>query len=217
MDDENQQMCVPPAVGLAPDVVDTGLPFLEHALEHSVEAVPGGASPVGGLGILTGPLGIAVGVNEYKEGVEKGDVAKALQGGVGTLAGTASTIEGVSTIAAYGLGAGAAGESAGAIAAAAGTAAPVLAAGTVGLAAGTGMAKAADSDYTKTGAWGTNAAGTNLSAMDWGARWGTRYDQWAGNKEPSVMGGIAAGLGGMAGGISGAAQAGWNWLTGRKD
>lgn len=210
MSDDNQLVCI------APEVTDIGIKGAEEALHHSVEMVPGGASPVGAFGLLTGPLGIAIGAHEFSEGVEHGDVTKALQGGVGTLAGTASTLEGASTLAAYGLGAGAAGETAGGIAAASGAAAPVLAAGATGLAVGSAMAKAADSSYTKTGLWGQGADGQNLSAMDWGARWGTRYDQWAGNKEPSVMGGLAAGFGGIVGGGLGLGHAAANWLFGDK-
>jgi hypothetical protein len=95
----------------------------------------------------------------------------------------------------------------------AGAALPVALAGAAGAAAGYGMANLADSSYTKTGAFGTNAdTGQNQSAMDWGASWGTDYDKAHNNGDPSIIGGTLAGLGGIVGGIGGAGYGAYNWL-----
>jgi hypothetical protein len=87
-------------------------------------------------------------------------------------------------------------------------------AGLGGWMTGAGMETLADSGLTRTGFWGQDAGGHDRSAMDWGANWGTAYDEWAGNKGPSVIGGIASGLGGIVGGIAGSAQAAGKLFTG---
>ena len=194
------------AASLTPDVADMGMPLLEHAMEGSEYA-----ESLGGLGMITGPLGIAAGYHEISEGLETGDDGKVVQGGFGGAAGIASTVEGVSSIASYGLGemgmAGAA-ETAGLIGEAGAAAAPVLAAGAVGAAIGDGMAHMADSEQTKDGTWGQDDSGQNRSAMDWGASWGTDVDNWLGTKpgDASVLGGIASAAGGIVGGVAGTAQ-----------
>ena len=110
-------------------------------------------------------------------------------------------------VAAGGADAGAAG--AGAAGAAAASAALVTGAAFAGAAGGYGMAKAADSDYTKTGVWGQDATGHDQSAMNWGAGWGTWVDSHVGDDNaahPSILGGIAATAGGVTGGLLGTAQ-----------
>ena len=90
---------------------------------------------------------------------------------------------------------------------------PVALAGAAGVAAGTGMAELADSSLTKTGAFGTNPdTGQNQSAMDWGASWGTDWDKAHNQGQPSITGGVLAGLGGIVGGIGGAGYGAYKWL-----
>jgi hypothetical protein len=199
--------------GMTPDVADVAMPGVGHYINEGAEEIAGGAEASGALGIITGPAGMATGIQEYREGVESGNVNQAVQGGLGTAAGTASTIEGVGTIAAYGLGDSAAAATVGGVAADFGAAAPPLAAGAVGFGIGTSIAHVADSDATKDGTWGVDESGNNQSAMDWGASWGTDYDKAHNDGQPSVVGGVLAGVGGIVGGFGGAEQVAWNWLT----
>jgi hypothetical protein len=91
---------------------------------------------------------------------------------------------------------------------------PVALAGAAGAGAGYGMAKIADSSYTKTGAFGTDAdTGKNQSAMDWGASWGTDWDKAHNQGQASVTGGALAAAGGIVGGIGGAVYGAGNWLA----
>jgi hypothetical protein len=91
---------------------------------------------------------------------------------------------------------------------------PVALAGAAGAGAGYGMAKIADSSYTKTGAFGTDAdTGKNQSAMDWGASWGTDWDKAHNQGQASVTGGLLAGAGGIVGGIGGAVYGAGNWVA----
>lgn len=146
--------------------------------------------PLGGIfGLLGGGLQLGKGVAELQKGDAQGafDVG---QGGANAVAG-AGTILGAPPVAA------------------------VAGAASLGMTTGNLMAKAADSEYTKTGFWGTKEDGKNKSAMDWGSSWGTWVDGHIGDKNPahpSVLGGIAAGAGGIVGGLAGAGQALYNWL-----
>lgn len=146
--------------------------------------------PLGAMfGIVGGGMQLGKGVAE----LEKGDAQGAFdvgQGGANALAG-AGTLLGAPPVAA------------------------VASAASIGLTTGNLLAKAADSDYTKTGLWGKTAGGKNKSAMDWGSSWGTWVDGHIGDKDashPSVLGAIAAGAGGIVGGVAGAGQALYNWL-----
>jgi hypothetical protein len=135
---------------------------------------------------------------------------EATSGGIGTL-GLAGA--GLSAVGATG-----AGEAAIGAAAAAAPVGMVAGAGALGMLAGTGMAKIADSSYTKTGAFGVDEdTGQNRSAMDWGANWGTNWDKAHNKGETSITGGILAGLGGIVGGIGGAVYGAGHWLGENED
>lgn len=153
-------------------------------------SLAGALGPVGGAaGAFAGGLQMGKGVAEIQNGQGADAAFDLLQGGANATAGVA-TMVGAAPVAA------------------------VAGAGALGMSAGKAMGDAADSKYTKTGFWGQDEnTGQNKSAMDWGAGWGQSYDKWAGNKEPSIMGGIAAGAGGIVGGVAGAGQALWNWAT----
>jgi hypothetical protein len=202
--------------GGAENVLETGKIF-ETFGKVSVPAVEG-ASGLGAMGLGLGPLGMILGGHEFAEGVEKGDVNKALQGGLGTLGGAAGTVEGVSTLIAAGLGGAEAGGGAAlasSVAGAAGTAAPLLAAAALGVGAGTGIAEAADSKYTRSGLWGTDElTGKKKSAMDVAQGWGEWADKGLGGGTLGTIGGATvAGLGSIPMGFAGAGQALWNWLA----
>lgn len=170
-----------------------------------------GEDPTLGFGAEPGPGGLSdpptIGF-----GAEPGPVP----GAPPSLYGEPPTL-GFGVDAGAGVGEGVAAEGAGAGAGAGlGTGAilPVALAGAAGVGAGIGMGKLADSDLTKTGAFGTNSdTGQNQSAMDWGASWGTSVDKALGNTDPSVLGGIAAGAGGIVGGVGGAIYGAGNWLA----
>jgi hypothetical protein len=92
---------------------------------------------------------------------------------------------------------------------------PLTLAAAAGVGTGIGMANLADSDLTKTGAFGVNQdTGKNQSAMDWGANWGTDWDKAHNNGEASITGGVLAGAGGIVGGIGGALYGAGNFLFG---
>jgi hypothetical protein len=197
---------------------------------ETVEQAQYGAGNAGRLGGLGGvgeglaPFALMAGVidgsEEIKEIHEQGanleNTPKLVKAGLDTTAGGIGTLGAlgslVSDVGALGAGTGVAGAGAG-MSAAAGAAAPigmVAGAGAGGMALGDWMGKTADSDATRTGAWGKDDSGKNKSAMDWGAGWGTWVDTHTGDKNaanPSILGGIAAAAGGVAGGFAGTAQA----------
>jgi hypothetical protein len=201
----------------------SGAPSLGQTVAQARYAAGSGEGILGTAGQALAPLALASGVMEGHESIkDMGEHGANLEntpnlvkaglettaGGVGTLglAGTLLSAAGATT----------AGAGATAAAAAAAPVAMVAGAGAAGMAVGDGMAHAADSSYTKTGAWGKDDSGNNKSAMDWGSGWGTWVDTHTGDKNaanPSILGGVAAGAGGIVGGVAGTAQAGWNALS----
>ena len=202
------------AAGSTPTVATTA---------NAVEDAQGAAGSAGSsLGNYLAPLALGSGIYESGKAIsdiwDKGwnlentpDLTKgALEttsGGIGTLGLAGAGLNAV--------GATAAGGAAVEAAAAAAPVGMVAGAGALGMLAGKEMGDLADSSYTKTGAFGTNAdTGQNQSAMDWGAGWGTDWDKAHNNSDPSVMGGVLAGAGGIVGGIGGAGYGAYNWLKG---
>jgi hypothetical protein len=170
-----------------------GLSSLLTPFVSATSKIGSALGPIGGaLGTLTG--GLQMGKGLYEATSDGGNGADAafdlLQGGANTTAGIA-TMAGAAPVAA------------------------VAASGALGMTIGNQMAKFADSDATKTGAWGQDDSGKNQSAMDWGSNWGTWVDKHIGDKNPanpSILGGLAAGAGGIVGGIGGTAQGLWNMV-----
>jgi len=186
-----------------------------------------------GLGNILAPLALGSGINEMIHGhstIERvGGGLEAASGGIGTLgllgagasaAGDALAVAGLggelgaaSTIGMNaGIGLSSAGGAMTGAAAAAAPAAAVLGAGAAGIAIGTGMSHASDSDYTRTGFWGTDENGRNRSAMDAAVNWGLDYDREHGVKPGDWSWGGAARsmLGGIGAGVAGTVQAGYN-------
>jgi hypothetical protein len=205
----------------------------EATFAQTVTQAQNAAGAGGGatLGNALAPIALASGLMQSdaavsdmeQHGVGLENSQNLVQGALATTSGGIGTTglvgAGLTAVGAEGTGAALTGA-----AAAAAPVAMVAGAGAAGLAVGHGMAELADSDTTRTGVWGQDQdTGENRSAMDWGANWGTSYDQWAGNDGPSVMGGIAAGAGGIVGGVAGTgqaighgvaagAEAVWDWL-----
>jgi hypothetical protein len=153
----------------------------------AVASMAGGEAVAGGFGAFGSGLQIGKGVAELDRGDAQG-AFDVLQGGAGATSAIAGMVAEASPVA------------------------PIADAAVLGLTVGNTMAQIADSDATRTGAWGQDDAGHNQSAMDWGANWGTEWDQAHGNTGPSIMGGVAAAAGGIVGGVAGTGQALWNWL-----
>jgi hypothetical protein len=133
---------------------DVGLGAAEHAVPE-----------VGGLGLVMGPAGLALGVHTLMEGIEHGDATEVMEGGAGTIGGGASTIEGIQTVMEMMLGGGEAAEGGAAVA---------------GAAAAEG------------GALGLGALGPAAAAFGAGAAVGHKVDRWANNtvKEHGWYGGM---------------------------
>jgi hypothetical protein len=182
----------------------------------------GGMLPgVGGListgaNLISGGVGTARSTDPLERGVNAagtwGSLASLPAAIMGVMPGVSTGVGATTALGSLGAGATSTGAAMAGGAAAGGA---VLGAGAAGFGLGTLMSQASDSDYTRTGAWGTDEQGRNQSALDWGSSWGTTVDNWIGT-EPgdwSVPGAIAAGAGGIVSGIGGAAHAGWNALT----
>jgi len=198
-----------------------GNPTFMQTVEQAQFAARGGGA-LNAANKALAPLALASGVMESSsaiqsiahDGANLENTPELVKGGLETVSGGIGTV-GLAGSALNAAGATGAGASLTGAAAAAAPVAAVAGAGAAGMAVGTGMAHAADSSYTKTGAWGKDEAGNNKSAMDWGAGWGSWVDEHVGDKNPanpSVLGGIAAGAGGIVGGTAGTVQAGWNGL-----
>jgi hypothetical protein len=227
-----EQAMAPNAAGYAPALVApevagaaAGAPTFGQTVSAAQHAAGGGGALNMANKVLA-PLALASGAydmygsgKDMKEhGANLENTPDMVKGGAEVVSGGIGTV-GLGGAILSGLGFGGAGAAATGAAAAAAPVAAVAGAGAAGMAVGAGMANVADSDLTKTGAWGKNDSGNNNSAMDWGAGWGTWVDSHTGDKnpaDPSILGGIAAGAGGIVGGFAGTAQAGWNkaasWL-----
>lgn len=186
-----------------------------------------------GLGHILAPLALGSGINEMVNGhsiMERiGGGLEAFSGGVGTLgllgfgaqaagnslavAGLGGEIGAASTLGMEaGIGLSGAGSSMAAASAALAPAAAVAGAGAAGIAIGTGMSHASDSEYTRTGFWGTDENGRPRSAMDAAVNWGLDYDRENGVRPGDWSWGGAARsmVGGIGAGIAGTVQAGYN-------
>jgi hypothetical protein len=199
-----------------------GSPTVAQTAEQVSQAQ--GALGSGGASFGNALAPLALGSGLYESGKAIGDMSDKganLENTPDLVKGALETTSGgIGTLGLLGAGLNAAGATGvgGSAVGAAAAAAPVgmvAGAGALGMLAGKEMGDLADSSYTKTGAFGTNEAGQNQSAMDWGANWGTNWDKAHGNTDPSVMGGVLAGAGGIVGGIGGAGYGAYNWLKGQ--
>jgi hypothetical protein len=208
---------------LAPGIESaaSGSPSFAQTVSQAQFAQGAGGTGGASVGNALAPLALAAGVMESGSAIsdmsDKGanleNTPELVQGALETTSGGIGTL-GLMGAGLNALGATGAGGSAVGAAAAAAPVGMVAGAGALGMLAGKEMGDLADSSYTKTGAFGTNAdTGKNQSAMDWGASWGSDWDKAHNNSEPSIMGGTLAGLGGIAGGIGGAVYGAGNWLS----
>jgi hypothetical protein len=213
-----------PSAGALSSALDFGSSVADAFGQKGLGGVLGGASKgldAGGAAAGGDMLGAASPVldvaGEVADALGFGGVAAVAKGAssgldLGTAFGKGDTLEEAKSVTSAVSGAAGVGGFDGALGMA-GPAAAVAGAGLAGMSVGNAMAKLADSNYTKTGAFGVDPdSGKNRSAMDWGANWGTHWDKARNNTDPSIMGAIVAGAGGIAGGIGGAAYGAANWL-----